>query len=66
MIGKCKKEFDWNSVPNSHVGFLNKGPITQILCEINFGELKSLKTSILTQLETLNFDFYDFLLTFNK
>ena len=37
-------------------------PITQILCEINFGDSKSAKSAIATHvLEALNFDFYEFL-----
>ena len=56
MIGKCKKEFDWNSVPNSHVGFLNKGPITQILCEINFGQFRSYKTAVFALFGAVKFD----------
>ena len=35
--------------------------ITQILREINFGDSKSAKFAILTWLEDLNFDSYDFL-----
>ena len=35
--------------------------ITQILCEINFGDSRSAKSAILTHLEALNFDFYGFL-----
>ena len=34
--------------------------ITQILCVINFGDSRSAKTAILTDLKALNFDFYDF------
>ena len=33
----------------------------QILREINFGDSKSAKSAILTHLEDLNFDFYEFL-----
>ena len=36
-------------------------PITQILCEINFEESGSAKSAILTYLEAVNFDFYEFL-----
>ena len=35
--------------------------VTQILREINFGELRSAKSAILTHLEGQNFDFNDFL-----
>ena len=35
--------------------------ITQILREINFGDSRHAKSAILTHLETLNFDFYEFL-----
>ena len=35
--------------------------VTQILCEIIFGESRSIKSAILTHLEALNFDFYEFL-----
>ena len=35
--------------------------ITEILREINFEDSWSAKSAILTQLEALNFDFYDFL-----
>ena len=35
--------------------------ITQILREINFGECTSAKSAILTHLEVLNLDFYEFL-----
>ena len=35
--------------------------ITQILREINFGDSRSAKSAILTHLETLNFDLYEFL-----
>ena len=35
--------------------------ITQILREINFGDSKSAKFATLTHLESLKFDFYDFL-----
>ena len=35
--------------------------ITQILHEINFGDSRSPKSAILPHLETLNFDFYEFL-----
>ena len=35
--------------------------ITQILREINFGDSRSAKSAILTHLEALNFDFYEFL-----
>ena len=35
--------------------------ITQILREINFGEFRSAKSAIWTDLEALNFDFYAFL-----
>ena len=38
--------------------FLN---ITQILREINFRDPRSAKSAILTHLESLNFDFYEFL-----
>ena len=34
--------------------------VTLILREINFGDSKSAKYAILSQLEALNFDFYDF------
>ena len=40
-------------------------PITQILREINFEDFKSAKSAILTHLEALNFDFYEFLLFLN-
>ena len=36
-------------------------PITQILCEINFGISRSAKSAISTHVEALNFDFYEFL-----
>ena len=35
--------------------------ITQILREINFGDSRSAKSAILTHLEALKFDFYEFL-----
>ena len=35
--------------------------ITQILCEINFWDSRSAKSAILTHLEALNCDFYEFL-----
>ena len=35
--------------------------ITQILREINFEDSRSAKSAILTHLEALNFDFYEFL-----
>ena len=35
--------------------------ITQILREINFWDSRSAKAAILTHLEGLNFDFYEFL-----
>ena len=35
--------------------------VTQILREINFRECKSAKFAISTNLESLNFDFYEFL-----
>ena len=35
--------------------------VTHILREINFGDFKSAKYAILSQLKALNFDFYDFL-----
>ena len=35
--------------------------VTQILCEINFGDSRSAKTAILTVLKALNFDVYVFL-----
>ena len=35
--------------------------ITQILCEINFRDSRSAKSAIITHLEALNFDFYEFL-----
>ena len=35
--------------------------VTQILCEINFGDSRSAKSAILTHLETLDFDFHEFL-----
>ena len=35
--------------------------ITQILHEINFGDPRSAKSAILTHLEVLNIDFYEFL-----
>ena len=35
--------------------------ITQILREITFGDSRSAKSAILTHLEALNFDFYEFL-----
>ena len=35
--------------------------ITQILREINFEESGSVKSAILTHLEAVNFDFYEFL-----
>ena len=35
--------------------------ITQILREIKFGDSRSAKSTILTHLESLNFDFYEFL-----
>ena len=35
--------------------------ITQIICEINFGDSTSTKCAILTLLEALNFDLYAFL-----
>ena len=34
--------------------------ISQILREINFGDSKTAKSAILTLLEALNFDFYEF------
>ena len=40
--------------------FLNFS-ITQILCEINFGQSRSAKSAILAHLKALNFDFYEFL-----
>ena len=39
--------------------------VFQILHEINFEDSKSAKSAILTQLEALNFDFYDFLHVLN-
>ena len=36
-------------------------PITWILREINFGDFRSAKSAILTHLEGLNTDFYEFL-----
>ena len=36
-------------------------PITQILREINFGDSRSAKSAILTNLEVLNFAFYQIL-----
>ena len=36
-------------------------PITQILCEVNFKDSRSAKCAILTNLEALNFYFYEFL-----
>ena len=38
-----------------------KFSITQILREINFRDSRSAKSTILTHLEALNFDFYAFL-----
>ena len=38
--------------------------ITQILCEINFGDSRSAKSAVFTHLEALNFDLYEFLGTF--
>ena len=35
--------------------------VTQILREINFWDSKNAKLAILTHLEPLNFDFYEFL-----
>ena len=35
--------------------------ITQILREIYFGDSGSAKSAIITHLETLNFDYYEFL-----
>ena len=35
--------------------------ITQILREINFGDSKSAKSAVLTYLEALDLDFYEFL-----
>ena len=35
--------------------------ITQILCEIDYGDSRSAKSVISTHLEALNFDFYEFL-----
>ena len=35
--------------------------ITRILGEINFGDSRSAKSAIFTHLQSLNFDFYDFL-----
>ena len=35
--------------------------ITQILREINFGDFRTTKSSILTYFEAMNFDFYAFL-----
>ena len=35
--------------------------ITQILREINFWDSRSAKSAILTHIEALNFDFYEFL-----
>ena len=35
--------------------------ITQILCEINFGDCKSAKSAILIDLEAVNLDFHEFL-----
>ena len=34
--------------------------ITQILCEINFGDSRSAKSAILSHLEALDFDFHEF------
>ena len=34
--------------------------ITQILREINFGDSRNAKSAILTHLETLNFEIYEF------
>ena len=39
----------------------NNIPITHILREINFEDSWSAKSAILTHLEALNFDFYEFL-----
>ena len=35
--------------------------IPQILSEINYGNSRSVKSAILTHLEAMNFDFYEFL-----
>ena len=40
--------------------------ITQILREINFSDSKSAKSAILTHLEALDFDIYEFLLFVNS
>ena len=34
--------------------------ITQILCEIKFGNSRSTKSAIFTHLEAMDFDFYEF------
>ena len=39
----------------------HKNSITQILCEINFWDSRGSKSTILTHLEALNFDFYEYL-----
>ena len=36
-------------------------PITQILCEIKFGDSRNAKSAIFTHGKALNFDFHEFL-----
>ena len=44
---------------NFTVWKLQNFSVTHILREINFGDSKSAKSAILSQLEALNFDFYE-------
>ena len=57
QFGSKKFTTLWNRVWKFHDFF-----ITQILREIKFWNSTSAKSAILTHLEALNFDFYDFLL----
>ena len=53
-----------NGIFKSTVWKFHDFPITQILREINFGDSRSAKSAILTDLEALNLMFYEFFALF--
>ena len=61
----CKKRWTWKYRKNSHtVWKFHYFSITKILRKINFGDFRSAKSAILTHLEALNFEVYEFFALF--
>ena len=61
MGAPCLDNIQFEQSSNVTVWKFHNFSITQILREINFWKSRSAKCAILTHLEALNFDFYEFL-----